>query len=137
MPCSVAPAGWAARRSASSPPGPSTIWPSALPTSWSGTAREPRHWRSPLGHFQANVLESGTIAVTGPEAAVTLNGEPAPQWESLPVEAGDVLACGVVRGPGFRLYLALAGGIAVPDAFGPVHAWHLRHFRPASRRSAP
>lgn len=72
----------------------------------------------PLGRFQANVLHAGTVAVTGPEAAVTVNGEPVPQWESVPVREGDVLASGVIRGPGYRLYLAAAGGIEVRDAFG-------------------
>ncbi|MFD2474225.1 5-oxoprolinase subunit C family protein [Amycolatopsis silviterrae] len=72
----------------------------------------------PLGRFQAGVLAPGRIAVTGPETSVTLNGSPVPQWESVPVETGDVLACEVLRGPGHRLYLALSGGIAVPEVFG-------------------
>jgi 5-oxoprolinase (ATP-hydrolysing) subunit C len=72
----------------------------------------------PLGRFQATVLHAGTIAVTGPEVHPAVNGEPVPQWESVRVREGDVLSAGVICGPGFRGYLAVAGGIAVPDAFG-------------------
>lgn len=78
----------------------------------------------PLGRFQANVLQPGTIAVTGPDAALTVNGERIQQWESIPVTEGDVVASGVIRGPGYRLYLAVAGGIEVADAFGS-RATHL------------
>nr|WP_240437527.1 hypothetical protein [Sciscionella marina] len=31
---------------------------------------------------------------------------------------GDQLSCGLARGPGYRLYLALSGGIAVPTVLG-------------------
>lgn len=72
----------------------------------------------PLGRFQANVLHAGTVAITGPDARVTVNGDPVPQWESVPVKAGDVVASTVIRGPGYRLYLAVAGGIEVREAFG-------------------
>ncbi|MEV0083612.1 hypothetical protein [Saccharopolyspora sp. NPDC050642] len=72
----------------------------------------------PLGRFQASLLCAGTIAVCGPEADVSLNGEPIPMWESVPVRAGDQLGCGVIRGAGYRLYLAIAGGIVVPAVFG-------------------
>ncbi|MGD9526361.1 biotin-dependent carboxyltransferase family protein [Pseudonocardia sp.] len=73
----------------------------------------------PLGQFQAVLLYSGLIAICGAAGSeITLNGEPVEAWEALRVTAGDVLTCGVARGPGFRLYLALSGGIAVPEVFG-------------------
>lgn len=72
----------------------------------------------PLGRFQASMLCSTTIALCGPEADITLNDEPVPLWESIPVRAGDHLGCGVIRGPGHRLYLAVAGGISTPAVFG-------------------
>lgn len=72
----------------------------------------------PLGRFQVSVLSPGLVAVTGPETTVTLNGELIPQWESVPVATGDLLACDLIRGPGHRLYLAVGGGIAVPEVFG-------------------
>lgn len=72
----------------------------------------------PLGRFQASVLSPCVVAVTGPDTAVTINDEPIPQWESVAVATGDLLACDLIRGPGHRLYLAVAGGIAVPEVFG-------------------
>ncbi|GHE76932.1 hypothetical protein GCM10017786_02730 [Amycolatopsis deserti] len=72
----------------------------------------------PLGRFQAAVLRPGSIAITGPDGAVTLNGDPVPLWEAIPVAEGDVLSCAAIRGPGYRRYLAVGGGIAVPEAFG-------------------
>lgn len=71
-----------------------------------------------LGRFQASMLSAGTIAVCGPDTEVTLNGVPIPMWEAVQVQAGDQLACGVIHGAGYRLYLAVAGGIAVPAVFG-------------------
>ena len=72
----------------------------------------------PLGRFQANVLHAGTNPITGPETHLTVNGKPVPLWESVPVKEGDVVASSIIRGPGYRLYLAVAGGIEVRDAFG-------------------
>ncbi|WP_207908590.1 allophanate hydrolase [Pseudonocardia endophytica] len=72
----------------------------------------------PLGRFQASVMCPGLVAVTGPDTTITLNDEPIPQWESVPVVTGDLLTCDRIRGPGHRLYLAIAGGIAVPEVFG-------------------
>ncbi|WP_435119676.1 biotin-dependent carboxyltransferase family protein [Amycolatopsis thermoflava] len=72
----------------------------------------------PLGRFQAVILRAGLIAITGPDAGVTLNGEPVPLWEAVSVAEGDVLSCAVIRGAGYRRYLAVSGGIAVDEAFG-------------------
>lgn len=72
----------------------------------------------PLGRFQASMLCAGTIAVCGPSTDVTLNGQRISMWESIAVQEGDVLVCGVIRGGGYRVYLAVSGGIAVPDVFG-------------------
>ncbi|MFJ8912712.1 biotin-dependent carboxyltransferase family protein [Amycolatopsis sp. NPDC102389] len=72
----------------------------------------------PQGRFQASFLHDCTIAITGPDADATLNGEPIPGWEAVPVAAGDLLACGIIAGPGYRRYLAISGGIAVPEVFG-------------------
>ncbi|SNR75645.1 biotin-dependent carboxylase uncharacterized domain-containing protein [Haloechinothrix alba] len=72
----------------------------------------------PLGGFHASLLSDGVIAICGPDVDVTLNEEPIPLWESVPVQAGDILHCGLIRGTGHRLYLSLRGGIAVPTVFG-------------------
>lgn len=72
----------------------------------------------PLGRFQASLLCDGIIAVCGPDAELCLNDHPIATWEAVPVRAGDRLSCSVIRGTGYRLYLAIAGGIAVPTVFG-------------------
>ncbi len=73
----------------------------------------------PLGQFQAAVLCPGLIAVCGACGSdVALNDRPIQTWETVVVTPGDVLSCGVARGPGFRLYLAFSGGIAVPQVLG-------------------
>lgn len=57
------------------------------------------------------------LAVTGAEAAVTVNGEPVEMWTTLRVRAGDVLAFGII-GAGARPYIAVSGGIDVPVYLG-------------------
>lgn len=57
------------------------------------------------------------VAVTGGDAAVTLNGEPVPMWASTRVTSGDVLAFGMIT-TGARPYIAVSGGVAVPEYLG-------------------
>jgi biotin-dependent carboxylase-like uncharacterized protein len=57
--------------------------------------------------------ENAVIAITGAEMPPKLNGEEAPTWETLAVEAGDVLSFDYLKN-GARSYLAVAGGIDVP-----------------------
>lgn len=57
------------------------------------------------------------VAVTGGDAAVTLNGESIPMWSSTKVRSGDVLAFGMIT-TGARPYIAVSGGIAVPEYLG-------------------
>ena len=57
--------------------------------------------------------ENAVIAVTGAELPPKINGEEAPTWETLAVEAGDVLTFDYLKN-GARSYLAVAGGIDVP-----------------------
>lgn len=57
------------------------------------------------------------VAVTGGDASVTLNGEPVPMWASTQVRSGDVLAFGMITS-GARPYIAVSGGIAVPEYLG-------------------
>jgi biotin-dependent carboxylase-like uncharacterized protein len=61
--------------------------------------------------------DARTVAVTGAECPVTLNGAPAPRWESFRVGAGDTLRLGTARS-GVRAYLAISGGVATPPALG-------------------
>jgi biotin-dependent carboxylase-like uncharacterized protein len=69
----------------------------------------------PMGRLRLRVLAETSIAVTGADGSgITLNGAPLPLWETVRVVPGDEIACSIVKGPGFRLYLAVAGGIDVP-----------------------
>ncbi len=58
-----------------------------------------------------------TVAVTGAECPVTLNGAEAPRWQSFSVAAGDLLRVGPAQS-GVRAYVAVSGGIATPPALG-------------------
>ena len=57
------------------------------------------------------------IAVTGAEAPVTVNGEPAPSWTTLPLAPGDTVRVAAARA-GVRAYVAFSGGLDVPMTLG-------------------
>ncbi len=57
------------------------------------------------------------VAVTGGDAAVTLNGEPLAMWTSARVTSGDMLAFGMITA-GARPYIAVSGGLDVPEYLG-------------------
>jgi 5-oxoprolinase (ATP-hydrolysing) subunit C len=61
---------------------------------------------------------AATVAVCGAEADVQVDGESIPLWESRRVTAGSELRIGISQGPGFRMYVAVSGGIDVPVLFG-------------------
>jgi antagonist of KipI len=61
--------------------------------------------------------DARTIAITGAEMTVTLNGGEAPRWQALSVNAGDVLKLGSAKS-GVRAYLALSGGVETPPTLG-------------------
>ncbi|WP_345853598.1 5-oxoprolinase/urea amidolyase family protein [Nitrosomonas sp. HPC101] len=68
------------------------------------------------------------IAVTGAPIEVSLNGKPLAQWKSHKVEAGALLAFGDVLDQGSRVYLAIQGGIQVPDYLGSKATFMLGQF---------
>ncbi|MGB7449620.1 MAG: biotin-dependent carboxyltransferase family protein [Ornithinimicrobium sp.] len=57
------------------------------------------------------------IAVTGGDAAPTLNGEPLTMWTSVAVHAGDTLGFAMIT-TGARPYIAISGGLDVPEYLG-------------------
>jgi antagonist of KipI len=57
------------------------------------------------------------LALTGADLSATLDGQPAPLYRPVAVQAGTVLAFGAVRA-GCRAYLALAGGLGLPPVLG-------------------
>lgn len=61
--------------------------------------------------------DAGAIAVTGAEMPVTVNGQSAAGWTTIPLKAGDVVKLGPAR-TGVRSYVAFAGGLDVPLVLG-------------------
>lgn len=57
------------------------------------------------------------IAVTGAPVPVTVGGQQAPMWATIPLRAGDVVRVGIPR-TGVRCYVAFSGGIDVPLVLG-------------------
>ncbi|KAL3951991.1 hypothetical protein ACCO45_013708 [Purpureocillium lilacinum] len=57
------------------------------------------------------------IAVTGGVAVITLDGEQVQSNRAIPIRAGQTLAVGTVD-VGYRIYVAVAGGIDVPKVMG-------------------
>ncbi|MDK9710619.1 biotin-dependent carboxyltransferase family protein [Acidaminobacter sp.] len=55
----------------------------------------------------------GCVALTGADLGPKINGSPVAMWQTLEVQAGDVLSFGGLKS-GLRGYLAVAGGIDTP-----------------------
>jgi urea carboxylase len=71
-----------------------------------------------LGGLRARFDAEAVLALCGTPQLATLNGEPLPAWESVAVGAGDELRVRLSKGRGFRSYLAIAGGVDVPEVLG-------------------
>lgn len=63
------------------------------------------------------VLSEGLVAVTGADVPVAVNGRHQHLWESFPVKNGDVISVRTARA-GVRAYVAVGGGIDVPEVMG-------------------
>jgi len=74
------------------------------------------------------------VAVTGAPAAVTVDGRPVGHGATLHVRAGAVVAVGPAT-TGARSYLAIGGGIAVPEVLGSRSTDTLSGLGPAPIRS--
>ena len=63
------------------------------------------------------LLADTHVAITGANVSPRVNGEPMPMWQTVPLSKGSRLE---FRGPkdGMRAYLAVAGGIDVPQVMG-------------------
>ncbi|SDL25333.1 biotin-dependent carboxyltransferase family protein [Arthrobacter sp. ok362] len=68
--------------------------------------------------------QDAVVAVTGAPVDVRVNGETRPQWTRLQLKAGDELSFGVIRG-GTRYYIAVQGGIDVPEVLGSRSTYSL------------
>jgi urea carboxylase len=69
-----------------------------------------------------------TIGVTGADFDARLNGVPVPRWQAVEVPAGSLLEFGSAQGTGSRAYLAIAGGIEVPEYLGSKSTFILGRF---------
>ena len=63
------------------------------------------------------VLSEAVVAVTGADMTVLVNGRGRKSWESFVVKPGDVVGFRPAQ-KGVRAYLAVAGGINVPEVSG-------------------
>lgn len=71
------------------------------------------------GYFEVEFTESTIVAITGTDMRPVLNNEdPLPLWESFLVTEGDVIKFNHFGEFGFRSYMAVAGGIDVPEYLG-------------------
>ncbi|MGI9657316.1 MAG: biotin-dependent carboxyltransferase family protein [Gaiellaceae bacterium] len=71
-----------------------------------------------LGAVNFKSTRDATICLTGAEASFHADGEDLEMWKAHRVSAGAEISIGVAEGPGFRQYLAVGGGIDVPELFG-------------------
>jgi biotin-dependent carboxylase-like uncharacterized protein len=83
-----------------------------------GNPREAAGIEVTLGGFAMHIDADATVAVCGSQAEVTLDGEVVGAWSSRPAQPGSELRIGISPGPGFRSYVAVSGGIDVPELFG-------------------
>ena len=70
------------------------------------------------GFFEATFDSDTVIAVTGSDMQPAINGEKIAMWQALPVTSGDTIKFMHIGPTGFRSYLAVAGGIDVPEYLG-------------------
>ena len=69
-----------------------------------------------------------TICLTGAPMKATLNGTAISFYETLAVEAGQILEIGALEGPGCRSYLTIVGGFNVPAYLGSRATFTLGQF---------
>ncbi|WP_328813680.1 5-oxoprolinase/urea amidolyase family protein [Rhodococcus sp. NBC_00297] len=68
------------------------------------------------------------VCVTGADAPVTVNGEPAERWTPITVPAGGVLDVGAVSGAGLRMYIAIRGSVLAEEYLGSASTFTLGTF---------
>lgn len=77
---------------------------------------------------QLKFSHGATIAVSGADCLVTVNGEPVEMWKPIPIPAGGVLDVGKVSGNGLRTYISFFGGLDVPEYLGSRSTFTLGQF---------
>jgi urea carboxylase len=71
-----------------------------------------------LGKVTLRFRTDTVIVLTGAAAEMMVNDSPVEMWRAVAVAAGDELKIGTARDTGFRIYLAVAGGIDIPPVLG-------------------
>ncbi|WP_019120646.1 biotin-dependent carboxyltransferase family protein [Brevibacillus massiliensis] len=72
------------------------------------------------------VRKKTVIAITGAPVEVLHNGQPAPMWETISVQEGDIISFKAAS-RGVKTYLCVSGGIQVPDVLGCKSTYTLSH----------
>ncbi|TXS48008.1 urea carboxylase [Streptomyces sp. uw30] len=81
-----------------------------------------------MGGLTLRFSAATVVAVTGAPVPVTVDGRAADLWEPVPVPAGATLVLGAAPGPGLRSYVAVRGGIDVPEYLGSASTFTLGGF---------
>jgi urea carboxylase len=81
-------------------------------------------WSGPTLRFHAHAV----VALAGADMDAKLDGTPVPTWSAFDVPAGAELRLGTVIGAGARAYLAVRGGIDVPEYLGSRATFILGRF---------
>lgn len=68
------------------------------------------------------------ICLAGAAMTAKLDGADVPFWQPIAIKAGQTLVMGTVTGAGARAYLAVRGGLAVPDYLGAKATFTLGRF---------
>lgn len=68
------------------------------------------------------------IALTGAPMKAELDGKALALWQAHTIKAGSVLRLGSIQGAGCRTYLAIQGGLDVPDYLGSKSTFTLGQF---------
>ena len=71
---------------------------------------------------------AATIVLGGALMQASLDDAPLSWWTPVPVSAGSLLKLGAIDGPGCRAYLAVRGGIDVPEYLGSRATFTLGQF---------
>ena len=72
--------------------------------------------------------ETAIVCLAGADTGATLDGEPVYPGVPITVTKGQTLACGTIVGAGLRAYLAVRGGIDVPDYLGSKSTFSMGPF---------
>ncbi len=99
------------------PSGPLDVFSFVLANRLAGNADDAAALECTLSGPRFRVERACALAVTGAEVSISVNGESAERWTTLPLAAGDTVRIGAARS-GLRCYLAFGGGLDVPLRLG-------------------